>query len=132
MKSTCSHVLLVMGCAFLCFGGAGRETQARTNSQTPTNTNRAPLPVLCASAHEVPFIVDLNSTSASTQLEFCSPNDKKTAPAVLTAGDFTSRMTKLGLGSSIALSNPGGKNGTPSLSLQAIESGASVSVKVDV
>ena len=132
MKSALLPSLLLLGCAFLCFGGASGEAYAQTKSQSPTGTNRAPLPVLCASAQEVHLIVDLNSTSASTQLEFCSPNDRRTAAATLTAGDFTSRMTKLGLGSSLAFSRSSGKNGTSSLSLPPIEPGTSALVKADV
>lgn len=77
-------------------------------------------------------MVDPNSVSATTQAEFCPPAGGSSAAAVLTAGDFTSRMTKFGLNSSVTFSRPGDAGAAASIKLDPIKAGETLLIRVQV
>src|SRR5690242_19617031 len=76
--------------------GANNVTAASKTAKSQ-NAGAAALPVLCGTSKEIKLIVHLNSTSAARQIELCPPGNGKSSAAVLSADDFTSRMTKLDL-----------------------------------
>lgn len=90
------------------------------------------LPVLCGQPKEVRVVIDLNSDTATTQLELCAPGRVKTASATLTGGDFTSRMTQLGLGASMLFTLPKETTSRPSVPIGPIDPGTVVVVKLDL
>jgi len=129
-----SHSVLFLLCAIFCLGAASRDALAQDKKQSADQGSKSSLPTLCGggSLHQVSLVVDLNATSASRQLEFCPPNGTKSVQARLTAGDFTSKMTKLGLGTSVIFSDTEGKSSGSTFALPAIQPGESATVKVQV
>jgi hypothetical protein len=146
-RSQTRSVVFSLG-TLLCLCCVSRDAHAQANKQSSKQTTRpcapqakkqsrkeptgGPPPVLCGALGEVRVVVDLNSTSASTQVEFCSPGGRSTARATLTAGDLTSRMTNLGLGANVSFSRPGEKTGNSPFVLPSIRPGEAMTVAVQI
>jgi hypothetical protein len=128
MKQSRTRQLLLSG--FLCVGLASGFTAAQANAQTKKQDAEKVLPSLCGGQHEVRFVVDVNSTSANAQLQLCPQGNQKTVQATLTAGDFTSRMTKLNLGAGVVFSRD--KASGSALDLDPIPPGELRTVKAEI
>ncbi len=103
----------------------------RVDAQPGPDAQASSVPGLCGST-EIHVVVEPNSVSATAQAEFCAAAGGSSASALLTAGDFTSRMTKFGLNSPITFSRPGETGADSSFRLNPIKPGDTVLVKIQI
>jgi hypothetical protein len=115
-----------MSADFPAIGAEARPEPQKESAKAPV------LPVLCGGLKEVPVTVDLNADTATTQLQFCTPVNTKTVEATLSAGDFTSRMTQMGLGAKVLFTVPKATTGSATAMLQPINPGETLVVKADL
>jgi hypothetical protein len=130
-KTTIARVLVT---ALVSLFG-GRFAVSAQGAQAPKETiPKVVPPVLCGGLKEVSVVIDPGADTANAQVEFCHPGTSgaNTTPAVVSALDFTSRMTQMKLGARVLFSRQNEASSGESIKLDAIPPGEVRTIKVDV